>query len=102
MFESYLYFGLFVLCTGVKAMYELTPSVCLFSVTFKLEEFVWVERFYDHLRKCFEELSSEGWSDFKQVYDYDIDFYVTYCLVCSRSEPLTIKFFRDKKKHLLV
>ena len=60
IFESYLYFGLFELVRGVKAQYELTPSVCVFSVTFKTEEFVWVIKFYYHLEKCFEELQVEG------------------------------------------
>ena len=97
VFESWFYFGLFELVTGVKTLYELTPSVCVFSVTFKREEFVWVERSYEHLKKSFEELNLEGWSDFQQIYDYDVENYVTYSLVCTRNEPLSLTFFRDKK-----
>ena len=87
---------------GVKAQYELTPSICVFSVTFKTEEFLWVERFYDHLKKCFKELKVEGWDDFTQYYDYDVESYVSYSLICCRSKPISLKSFRDKKKHLFL
>ena len=50
VYESYLYFSMFEFLTGIKTKYELTSSVCLFSVTFKREEFTWVENFYHHLK----------------------------------------------------
>ena len=31
VFQSCLYFGLFEPETGVKALYDLTPSVCIFQ-----------------------------------------------------------------------
>ena len=94
VFQSYLYFGLFELETGVKAAYDLTPSVWVFSVTFRREEFVWVGKFYEHLKKCFEESNIQDWNGFMQFYDYA---YVTYSLVCTRNKPISLKFFRDKK-----
>ena len=97
VFESYLYFELFELCTSVKVFYELTPSVCIFSVTFKREEFVWVERFYKHLQKSFQDLDIKGWDDFEQLYDYGVEAYITYSLFCTRNQLLGFKFFRYKK-----
>ena len=95
VYESYLYFSMFELLTGVKAKYKLTSSVCLFPVTFKREKFVSVENFYNHLKKSFDELKLEAWGDFKELYDYNVDGYVTYAVFCTRKKPITLKYFRD-------
>ena len=97
-FESYFLFSLFELndC-GVKAGYELMPSRCTFSVNFKKEYFVWVEKFFEHLTKSFEEMEIKGWSDFKQLDDYDVENYVTYTLFCKKTKMIDSKYFSDKK-----
>ena len=78
VFQSYLFFALFEVYTGVKALYEFTTSVCIFSVTFKREELVFVEKFYEHLNQSFRDMEIAGWSQFQQLYDYDVEAYVTY------------------------
>ena len=95
--QSYLYFGLFELETGVKAPHDLTPSVCVSSVTFRREEFVWIGKFYEHLKKCFQESNIQDWNGFMQFYGYDVNAYVTYSLVYTRNKPISLKFFSHRK-----
>ena len=66
-------------------------------MTFRRQEFVWVEKFYKHLKKSFKELNIQDSNDFMQFYDYDIQAYVTYSLICTRNKLISLKFFRDKK-----
>ena len=41
-------------------------------------------------------MNVQGWSDFEQFYDYEVQGYVTYTLVCTKDHPMSLKFFRDK------
>ena len=70
IFESYFDFAQSELTTGTDVSYMLNQNYCRFSVTFHKAEFVFVEKFYEHLKECFEKMETEdNWSDFTQSYD---------------------------------
>ena len=66
-------------------------------MTFKTKEFVWVERFYKHLVKCFDEMQLKGCYKYWQHYDYGVNTFVTYSLIFTRNHPISFKYFRGKK-----
>ena len=69
VFESYFWLSIFELGdAGAMVGYELQPSFCKFTVIFKKDYFVWVEKFYEHLKNCFRSLQIVGWDDFQQKY----------------------------------
>ena len=77
--------------------YELQPSFCKFTVIFKKDYFVWVEKFYEHLKKRFRDIRIVGWDNLQQEYSCEAENYVTFDLICKKKEPLS-KYFRDKKE----
>ena len=98
VFQSYLWFSIFELRdASAMVAYELQLSFCKFSVIFKKEYFVWVEKFYELFKNCFRDLRIVGWDNFQQEYSYEAENYVTFDLICKKKEPLS-KYFRDKRE----
>ena len=71
-------------------------------VTFKKEEFVFVEKFYEHLMNAFiEKKINNEWVDFMQSYDYENKNSLrTYGLYSMSLSPIGIKEYGSlvKKK----
>ena len=98
VFEKYVHFSILELGdAGIMCEYELRKSYCKFTVVFKREYFVWIEKFYEHLKESFRELQMMEWSDFEQEYLYDVPGFVTFNLISHNYVPLS-RNIKDTKK----
>ena len=101
VFLDYVHFTILELTDSATMVgYELTRSYCKFTVVFKRQYFVWVEKLYENLKESFQNLQIDGWGDFEQEYFYKVPDYVTFNLISRKDIPLARKF-KDKKENFL-
>ena len=97
IFEGYTLFSFGELGDASEMVaYELQPTFCKFSIIFKKDYFVFLERFYEYLKNSFQFMQIVGWNDFRQEYSYETENHVTFDLICKKKEPLA-KYFCDKR-----
>ena len=82
VFLNYVRFSILELGeAAIMSKYNLNESCCKFTIVFKQEYFVLIERFYEKLSESFKELQIIGWSDFEQEYLYEVSGFVTLNLI---------------------